>query len=92
MPPQPADILPAIDFGLRLPPKQSGALPDSRNPLQRRASAAASAAGAADHVARQSGGTDNCDVSNGVRFADSLAAAMDLPVAPTWAVFGGCSK
>ena len=47
MPPQPADILPAIDFGLRLPPKQSGALPDSRSPLQRRASAAASAADAA---------------------------------------------
>ena len=51
MPPQPADILPAIDFGLRLPPKQSGALPDSRNPLQRRASAAASAALAAGTAA-----------------------------------------
>ena len=86
-PPQPADILPAIDFGLRLPPKQSGALPDSRNPLQRRASAAASAALAADHTARQAGGAEICDVSNSVRFADSLTAAMGLPVAPTRADF-----
>ena len=53
-------------------------------PLQQRASAAA---GAADHIARQPGGNDKCDVSNGVVFADSLAAAMDLPIAPTRAVF-----
>ena len=86
-PPQPADILPAIDSGLRLHPKQSGALPDSRNPLQRRASAAASAALAADHTARQAGGAEICDVSNSVRFADSLTAAMGLPVAPTRADF-----
>ena len=32
--PQPADILPTIVIGLRLPPKQSGALPDIRNLLQ----------------------------------------------------------
>ena len=47
MPPQHADIMPAFDNGLQLPPRQSGALSDSRNPLQQRASAAASAAHAA---------------------------------------------
>ena len=87
MPPQPADTMPAVDFGLRLAPKQSGALPDCRNPLQRRASTAASAALAADHTARQSGGAESCDVSKGVRFAESLTAAMGLPVAPTRADF-----
>jgi hypothetical protein len=86
MPPLPADILPAIDTGLHLLPRQIGAS-DSRNPLQQRASAAARAAGAADHITRQSGGNDMRDVSNGVRFADSLAAARDLPVAPTRADF-----
>ena len=62
-------------------------MPDSRNPPQRRAPAAASAACAADHTARQSGGAESCDVSKGVRFAESLTAAMGLPVAPTRADF-----
>ena len=82
MPPQPADILPAIDTGLQLPPRQSGALPDSRTPLQRRASAAASAARAAGLLPQQ---TVQREVVR-VRGAGD-AAGSSLPTAPTWAEF-----
>jgi len=81
MPPQPADILPAIDTGLQLLPRQSGAS-DSRTPLQQRASAAASAARAAGTAAS----ADSAE-RGGSSSSTGDAAGSSLPTAPTWAAF-----
>ena len=81
MPPQPADILPAIDTGLQLLPRQSGAS-DSRTPLQQRASAAASAARAAGTAA-----SADSAKRGGASSRAGDAAGSSIPIAPTMAEF-----